>query len=103
MPILLPGSVVPEEKIAAIQADLRQSVQAILSQLRAPTAPVRSPLGILTGIDLGEQILSLLDLLPDSASRDWRVATVNIAYDGLLAMIDLLKSHTEQPTVPVRR
>jgi hypothetical protein len=99
--ILLAGTDATDQQLADVLDDHEKGIDGMLQLLGDPDTNVRPPLGLLTASDLGRDLLELLKLARVSGSdRALRVATVNLSYDGMLAMIDLLKSHSDLPKVP---
>ncbi|MFY9716892.1 MAG: hypothetical protein WAK40_03025 [Thermoplasmata archaeon] len=99
MPLVLDPAAVPAATLAELRRSLREDLGETRSLVDAPGARVVDPLSLVTARDLLESALALLDAPGD---RDPRRAAdeANLAYATLLAVIDLVKSHTELPRVP---
>ncbi len=101
-PLVLDGSKLPdaelEELVRSLRADLAETEELVLH----PRGRVLQPASLETAADL---LRSAGALLGDSspASREDLRRRANLAYAVLLAVIDLVKSHTEGPTVPRSR
>jgi hypothetical protein len=99
MPLVLdPNSLAPE-----VLVELRRSLRDDLAETRRmveePRGKVLDPASLATASELLTATLVRLELPPpESASA--LASDVNLAYATLLAVIDLVKSHTDVPKVP---
>jgi serine protease inhibitor len=101
MPILPGDTRATDEQLAALLRNHRAGIEEANSLILNPELPAREPLGLLTARDLGAALVSLLDLAEaPEASRTLKIHVINASYDGILAMIDLVKSHSALPKVP---
>jgi hypothetical protein len=90
-----------EAQVGSMLSDQRAEIESLLPRLRAPTAAVHDPLGLRTALELGEDLLDLVDRAKDaSVPAELRRAAVNTAYDGLVAIITLYKASVDVPKVP---
>jgi hypothetical protein len=100
-PILDPGTAVPESVLEQMRLDLREEIAELLGRLPSVVPRTGESFSLRTAIDLGGDLVSMIDLTgPSEARRELRIRVLNTAYDGQLAMIDLLKSHSALPKVP---
>ncbi|MGP8075431.1 MAG: hypothetical protein ACLP8Y_01645 [Thermoplasmata archaeon] len=102
MPLVFdPSSLSPKAR-----EELRQALRADLGETRElveqPSGRVIDPASLETAAELLRSALANLDL-PGPRSRGAAVADINLAYATLLAVIDLVKSHTDVPRVPRAR
>jgi hypothetical protein len=102
MPLLLDPDRLPVEALRELAAELRTELTETLDLVRAPGRPVRDPASLATAEELVRAALATLDR-PGPRDRPGLAADVNLAYAALVASIDLVKSHTDGPTVPQRR
>ncbi|MGI0053198.1 MAG: hypothetical protein ACREC5_03730 [Thermoplasmata archaeon] len=104
MALLPEDTALPEEQIEAI---LRQHRGMLLECARLfgdPTKTALHPLVIRTALDLGLESVALLDLAEaPGASRALRIASANLSSSAAIALIDLYKTHSGIPSVPVHR
>ena len=99
MPLVLEPSRIPEETLRELLRSLREDLAATVELVQQPPAVVRDPASIETAGDLLRSTTAMLDL-PGPRTRGALVAEVNSAYATLVAVIDLVKSHTDVPRVP---
>ena len=101
MPILSPDGSYAPDQLEAWLRDHRTGLQGLLPLLEQPAGEEGDPLSLMTARDLARDLIALITLAesaPDDLAR--RIAVVNSSYDGLLAVIDLYKTHAGLPTVP---
>jgi hypothetical protein len=104
MPILVPGTSVSDVELARMIREHREGIQGIVELAKSPEVAIDPPLSLLTISDLGRDLLALCDLaLVPEATRATREIAVDASYDGMLALMDLIKSHSELPKVPRSR
>jgi hypothetical protein len=90
-----------DDQLGAFLRNHRHGIEGLAGIVAAPPATVREPLSLLTASGLAEELLRLIELAEaPAAPRALRVAVINASYDGLLAIVDLVKSHTELSKVP---
>jgi hypothetical protein len=102
MALVLDPSTLSEKTLAELRKSLREDLEATVELVEQPPAVVRDVAGLETAMELLRSMRALLDL-PGPRSRTAQIAEVNLAYSTLLAVIDLVKSHTEVPRVPRAR
>ncbi|HEV2316985.1 MAG TPA: hypothetical protein VGV89_05355 [Thermoplasmata archaeon] len=101
MPILVPGTLATDAQLAQMLQDHREAIEEFVRRAEAPTGKVDAPLSLRTVADLGRDLLVLCDVAArPETPRPLREAIVDVSYDGMLALIDLTKSHTDAPKVP---
>jgi hypothetical protein len=85
------------EMLHANQVDFRESLAAI----EHPPGAVLDPMSLVTAADLVRAVLALSEAVdrPDAEAKTL-AAMVNVQYETLLAVIDLMKSHVDMPKVP---
>jgi hypothetical protein len=101
MPLILD----PKGHSAGTLSELLNEFTQTLAELRAglpdPSPHVRDPASIETAREL---IDAALGRMKDAhaGSREEVAAAVNLGYATMVAVIDLVKSHTDRPRVPAR-
>jgi hypothetical protein len=101
MPLLVPGTRTSDAELTRMIREHRVGIEEIVEWASAPATTVGPPLSILTLSDLGRDLLALCDhALTPEAPRGLRLLVVDVSYDGMLALIDLKKSHSDLPKVP---
>lgn len=104
MAIVLPDSQLTDAQIERLRLEFRDSVNEILTAIHEGAYGTAVVGRLLTARELGHQLLALLDLVGSpSATREIRIAAVNVGYEGFIAMIDIAKSQAGRPMVPVHR
>ncbi|HYB79944.1 MAG TPA: hypothetical protein VEG66_09360 [Thermoplasmata archaeon] len=102
MPLVLDPTKIPVEVLRTLRKSLRDDLAETAELVQRPAGKVLDPVGLETA---GELLRSALARLDGPAPRT-AVALgidVNLAYATLLAVIDLVKAHTDLPRVPQRR
>ena len=99
MPLILQ----PEEYSERVLADLVREFAESLGEMRglidAPPGKVVEPAGLAAARDLLEAALVRMDPVAEG-DRARLAAQVNLGYASMIAVIDLVKSHTDVPRVP---
>ncbi|MGP8071705.1 MAG: hypothetical protein ACLPZM_01050 [Thermoplasmata archaeon] len=93
----LPVSVL-EELVRSLRTDLAETEEMV----RSPKGRVRDPASLVTALDLIEGTKAILNRTGPRTPAE-RAAEANLTYATMLAVIDLIKSHTEVPRVPASR
>jgi hypothetical protein len=88
-----------QELLRALLVDLEETEALV----RLPPERVRDPASIETASDLLRSTRTALARPSAGASPEELAARANLAYAVLLAVIDLVKSHSDLPKVPVPR
>jgi hypothetical protein len=99
--ILDPASL-PEEVLRELHRSLAADLAETLEMVEQPTRAVRDPSSLTTAADLVRSATAVISR-PGPRTRVELAAEANLAYAAMLAAIDLVKSHTEGPTVPRAR
>jgi hypothetical protein len=86
------------ELVRSLRADLTETVELV----DHPHGTVRDPASIETARELALGALTVLDRA-GARTRAELAAEANLAYATMLAVIDLVKSHTDVPKVPRSR
>jgi len=102
VPLLFDDSALSPEVLRALHRSLREDLEGTVALTQAPPETVRDPASIETASELLRTTLALLNL-PGPRTEAALRAEVNLAYSTLLAVIDLIKSHTDVPRVPRAR
>ncbi len=99
MPLVLEGTELPEPTLRELYESLRTDLTDLESMIAEPRGAVRDPASLTTAAELLHGARTLLEGRPP-ADRNELAARTNLAYGVLLAVIDLVKSHTDGPRVP---
>jgi hypothetical protein len=102
MPLVLEPSRYSRESLAGIVRELRAELDDARELIDHPRGPVRDPSGIEAAKDLVNSAVTLLDAPGERDVADL-AREANLAYAALVAVIDLVKSHSDAPRVPQRR
>jgi len=102
MPLILDASALSEETLRELVRSLREDLKEMEEPILRPSARVLDPASLRTAEELLSSARAILDR-PGVRDRVLLVAEANLAYAVLLALIDLLKSHTDVPKVPPPR
>ncbi len=100
MPLVLEGSELPEATLRELCNGLKTDLVELEEMVSNPRGGVRDPASLRTAAELLHSARSALGA--DPSDRVELAAQANLAYSVMLAVIDLVKSHTEGPTVPRR-
>lgn len=102
MPLVLDPTSLPLSSLRELRRSLRDDLVAAQDLVDRPGGAVRDPASLETASELLRWTLVRLDS-PAPHTAGALGADVNLAYAALLAVIDLVKSHTEVPRVPRKR
>ncbi len=102
MPLVLDPDRVPEPLLKELLRSLRNDLAETENLIRNPPGRVLDPASLATADDLLRSVRVLLDRVRGADPADL-AAQSNLAYATLLAVIDLVKSHTDVPKVPPPR
>jgi hypothetical protein len=92
----------PEPVLEELVKSLRTDLDEVTEMVRAPRGRVLDPASLQTAEELIVSALAVLDRAGPRSRAD-RAAEANLAYATMLAVIDLVKSHTDVPRVPPPR
>ncbi|MGA8276283.1 MAG: hypothetical protein WB789_09180 [Thermoplasmata archaeon] len=102
MPLVLDPEALPEAVLRELHRSLSEDLGETLELVRHPRGRVRDPASLTTAEGLIESARAVIGR-PGSRSRAELASESNLAYATMLAAIDLVKSHTDVPTVPRER
>jgi hypothetical protein len=102
MTLIPEGSPITEEALREILRSLEEDLRELESSVRAPGARVLDPSSLRTAAELLEGTYAVLES-PEEGGRAALLHRVNLAYATSLAVIDIVKSHTEISKVPRRK
>ena len=102
MPLILHPAALSSRVLKELRKSLRDDLAETAELVHHPAGKVRDPASLETASELIRSALARLDL-PSPRSPEALGADVNLAYATLVAVIDLVKSHTDVPRVPRRR
>ncbi len=104
MPILFGESAVTDAQLDEMLEDFRSGLTGRIDLADTLAADGKDPLSFLTARDLAGELVRLIDLArAPGAVRELKIRAVNVAYEGFLAVVDLVKTHSGGPTVPAAR
>lgn len=102
MPLVLDPGALPHSVLTALRDSLHADLVETQEWVQHPDGQVRDPASIQAAGELLRSTLARLDVegsrTPESLGAD-----VNLAYATLVAVVDLVKSHTDGPIVPRKR
>jgi hypothetical protein len=99
MPLVLNPASYSAETLEELRKSLRDDLADTVELVQNPGGAVVDPASLETARDLLESTLARLDH-PGPSDAASLTADVNLAYATLVAVIDLVKSHTDVPRVP---
>ena len=102
MVLVLDPMAIPPEVLEQLRRSLLEDLAETRELLRHPPGKVRDPTGIEAAAQLLETTIARLGT-PGPPSPEAIAADANLAYATLIAVIDLVKTHTDMPRVPRRR
>jgi len=102
VPLILDPEKLPRAVLEAVHREMRESVGETLELVRHPRGAVHDPASLATAEGLLAASIALLDR-PGARDANALGSETNLAYAAMLAAIDLVKSHTDVPTVPQPR
>lgn len=102
MPLVLDPEALPLDTLTELVRSLRTDLEELRELVDRPRGKVLDPASLETARDLLEATLAAVR--PDGPPSAGRLASdANLAYATLVAVVDLVKSHTDVPKVPARR
>jgi len=102
MPLVFDPDRYSERSLAELVRSLRQDLVEVEELTAHPHGRVLDPASLETARDLVQSALAVTGRA-GTRSRAELAADANLAYATMLAVIDLVKSHTEVPRVPRAR
>ena len=99
MPLVLDPGSLPPTTLAELHRSLREDLAETAPMVDAPRGRVIDPASLDTARDLLNSSLALLDA-PGAKDARRLADEANVAYAVMLAVTDLVKSHTDVPRVP---
>ena len=102
MPLVIDPERLPPSVLAELVATLRAELEEAEELVHPPAERVRDPASLSTAAELLASARALLDL-PGSPGAAELAARANVAYSTVVAVVDLVKSHTDLPKVPPPR
>ncbi len=102
MPLVLDPERIPLPVLAELLRSLRQDLEETAEIVHPPAERVRDPASLATAAELLESARALLARPSDAGPKEVALRA-NLAYAVLIAVIDLVKSHTDYPKVPRSR
>jgi hypothetical protein len=99
MPLVLDPETLPEPVLRELHRSLTTDLEEIVDLIHHPRGVVLDPASLSTAEELIQTARAVF-ARPGPRSRSELAAEANLAYAAMLAAIDLVKSHTDVPTVP---
>ena len=103
MPLVREPERLPETVLVELLRSLRHDLEESEALVQVPPARVHDPASLETAADLLRSARAVLDRPRPGASRQELAEAANLAYAVVLAVTDLVKSHTDLPKVPPPR
>lgn len=98
-----PDSEISDEMLRTLLQQHREGIEEFTADMETPRFPVTDPARLAMARSFGAHLLALLDEPATPADRETLRRRVNLAYEGLLVLIDYLKWTTDAPKVPRAR
>ena len=102
MTLILDPTSMPARVLQELHRSLREDLRSTGDFVDHPSGAVLDPASLVTANDLLRSALAVLDR-PGPRDPEALAAEVNLAYATMVAVIDLVKSHTDVPLVPRSR
>ncbi|HYA58104.1 MAG TPA: hypothetical protein VEH57_06555 [Thermoplasmata archaeon] len=102
MPLVLEAEKLPRATLSELRNSLRNDLIEARDLIDHPRGAVHDPASLETARELLEGALAQVDR-PGPRERAALGRDINLAYAALVAVIDLVKSHTDVPLVPAPR
>jgi len=102
LPLVLDPDSLPEPILRGLLRSLREDLVETEELVRTPKGRVLDPASLETAHELLRSARAILDR-SRRADRAGLAADANLAYAVMIAVIDLVKSHTDVPRVPPPR
>jgi hypothetical protein len=102
MPLVLDPNSLTVATLQELRRSLRNDLEETRELIDRPAGRVVDPASLETARELLRSVLGRLDV-PGPEDPAALAADVNLAYATLVAVIDLVKSHTDVPKVPRSR
>jgi len=102
MPLVHDPRAFPRDVLVGLRRSLQDDLAETRRWVEEPTGRVLDPASLETASELLRSTVARLEV-PGPDTPETLAADINLAYATLLAVIDLVKSHTDVPRVPQRR
>jgi hypothetical protein len=102
VPLVLDPDRLPRAVLAELVATLRAELEEAQEMVHLPPERVRDPGSFATAAELLASARALIDLPGDPGAAEL-AARANLAYATIVAVVDLVKSHSDLPKVPPPR
>ena len=102
MPLVLDAGRLPRETLEEMARSFREDLAGLEEMISAPKGRVLDPASLETASELLASAVAVLNR-PGERTTAALAEEVNLAYATMLAVIDLVKSHTDVPRVPPPR
>ncbi len=102
MPLVLDRGALPRATLEAMAEEFRSEMDELRKMAESPSGRVLDPASLATAQELVRAARAVLER-PGARDDAALAADVNLGYATMLAVIDLVKSHTDVPKVPPPR
>ena len=100
MELVAADSQLSEDVLKSLYQEFREGIQEIAAGMDAPSFRVTDVARFALARSFGANLLALLESPPAPADRETLRRRVNLAYEGMLILIDYGKWTTDAPKVP---
>jgi hypothetical protein len=102
VPLVLDPERLSKATLQELVRSLRQDLEEARELALHPRGRVLDPASLTTAVELADGAIAALDR-PGPRERRALASDANLAYATMLAIVDLVKSHTDVPRVPKQR
>lgn len=103
MELIAPDSQLSEATLRALLEEQRQGIAEFTGEMATPKHRVTDVARYEMARSFGANLLAVLEGLGEPPDREALRRRVNLAYEGMLVLIDYVKWTTDAPKVPRRR
>jgi hypothetical protein len=101
MPLLDPSSDLSDRHLDELLAQQARTLEEVLALAARPDVEIHGPLSALAIRELGASLVALVrHVEAPGTPRGLRLAVLNASADGAVALIDLIKAHSDLSKVP---
>lgn len=101
--LIAPDSQLSDTALLSLYQEQRAAIREYTEEMATPAYRITDPARYAMARSFGANLLAILDGPPAPSDREALRRRVNLAYEGLLVLIDYVKWTTDAPKVPRRR